>query len=208
VFLRRYLASAFLSILGCDDVNQRRPRASLWLLLSSGLIFGTFLGLLILGDPTNFNRADQTWQAGKQSNPAVGEPAPDFSLRTLDGAEISLADFREQILLINFWATWCGPCKIEMPAIQTRADRFPTQLTVLAIDADESEVLVRDFVEELGLTFLVAIDRGGVVQRNYLVRGLPTTYFVDGDGIIRVHHIGLMSDAQLDDYLELLGVSE
>lgn len=208
MFLRRCPASAFLSILGCDGVNQRLPGASLWLLLSSGLVFGILLGLLIFSDPTNFKRGGQAWRAGSQSNPAVGERAPEISLRTLDGIEISLADFREQVLLINFWATWCGPCKIEMPAIQARADRYPEHLAVLAIDADESEGQVRDFVDEMGLTFLVAIDRGGVVQRDYLVRGLPTTYFVDGDGIIRVHHIGLMSDAQLDDYLDLLGVSE
>lgn len=136
--------------------------------------------------------------------PEVGAPAPDFTLQTPQGESVSLSDLRGQVVLINFWATWCAPCRVEMPAIQARYNRGG--FTVLAIDFDESADLVQAFVDELGLTFTVLLDPGGDVQNLYRVRGYPTSFFVDADGIIRVFHIGDMSESELDAYLVQLGV--
>jgi thiol-disulfide isomerase/thioredoxin len=117
---------------------------------------------------------------------------------------MSLVDLRGQVVLINFWATWCGPCKLEMPAIQARYN--DGGFAVLAVDFDEPADRVQAFVNDLDLSFSILLDPGGVVQELYRVRGYPTTFFVDADGIIRVLHIGEMSEEILDQYLAQMGV--
>jgi peroxiredoxin len=136
--------------------------------------------------------------------PEVGAQAPDFTALTPQGETVSLNDLRGQVVLINFWATWCAPCRVEMPAIQARYNRGG--FTVLAVDFDESAELVQAFVDDLGLSFPALLDPGGEIQNLYRVRGYPTSFFVDADGVIRVFHIGDMSETELDNYLSQLGV--
>jgi peroxiredoxin len=136
--------------------------------------------------------------------PEVGALAPDFTLQTPQGDPVKLSELHGQVVLINFWATWCAPCRVEMPAIQARYNRG--DFTVLAVDFDESAELVQAFVDDLGLSFPVLLDPGGEIQNLYRVRGYPTSYFVDAAGIIRVLHIGDMSETELDNYLSQLGV--
>lgn len=136
--------------------------------------------------------------------PEVGAQAPDFSLQGLDGDLISLSQFRGRVVLLNFWATWCGPCRLEMPAIQDRYNDGGFE--VLAINFDEPAAQIVPFVAELRLTFPVLLDPGGSVQELYRVRGYPTSFLVDADGVIRFFHIGEMSPEILDNYLAQLGV--
>ncbi len=137
--------------------------------------------------------------------PVEGAKAPHFELTSLEGKTVSLEDYRGRVVLINFWAIWCAPCRFEMPAIQDRFEN--TELEVLAINFDESEALVRPYVEELGLTFTILMDPGGSTQQLYQVRGYPSTYLVDEDGVIQIVHIGFMDEAQLDGYLEEMGIA-
>lgn len=137
--------------------------------------------------------------------PEVGAQAPDFSLQALDGEAISLSQFRGRVVLLNFWATWCGPCRLEMPAIQDRYNDGGFE--VLAINFDEPAAQIVPFVGELGLTFPVLLDPGGNVQELYRVRGYPTSFLVDADGIIRFLHIGEMSPEIIHNYLAQLGVA-
>ncbi len=110
-------------------------------------------------------------------------------------------------MLINFWATWCGPCRIEMPALQARYDALRDEgFTVLAVDFDEPEDDVRAFRDELDLSFPMLLDPGARVQELYRVRGYPSSFFVDREGVIRVVHIGLMTEGQIDDYLAQVGI--
>jgi thiol-disulfide isomerase/thioredoxin len=110
-------------------------------------------------------------------------------------------------VLVNFWATWCDPCRVEMPDLQRRADRWPDRLSVLGVDFDEPEADVRAFQQDLGLTFPLLLDPGAGVQEKYRIIGYPTTVFVDEGGIVRVRHTGLMSPEQLDEYLASLGLT-
>ena len=124
-------------------------------------------------------------------SPQVGFAAPDFSLETLDDEMVSLSDLRGQAVLINFWATWCPPCRAEMPAIQQVYDRYRDRgFTVLAVDLQESEAEITAFTEPLGLTFPILLDRSGQVFARYRVKALPSTFFVDQKGIIREVTIG------------------
>lgn len=118
--------------------------------------------------------------------PHVGHLAPDFLLETLDGREVRLSDYRGHVVFLNFWATWCGPCKIEMPAMEHLYREFrPKGFAVLAvsIDAEGSEV-TKPYRDALGLTFTIAHDRDGLVGRLYGVRSLPQTYMVSREGVI------------------------
>jgi peroxiredoxin len=123
--------------------------------------------------------------------PSAGSMAPDFALETLDGQTVSLADLRGQVALINFWATWCPPCREEMPAIQNVYDRYRDHgFTVLAVNLLETNAEVVAFAEELDLTFPILMDRQGQVFERYRVRGLPTTFFVDRAGVVRSVKVG------------------
>lgn len=111
-------------------------------------------------------------------------------------------------MLINFWATWCGPCRIEMPTLQKKFEQFSPELAILAVDFDEPEGQVASFANELGLSFDILLDPGAAVQSLYRVRGYPTTVFVGPDGVVELIHIGIMTESQLDGYFVDLGLSQ
>ncbi|MCL4257191.1 MAG: TlpA family protein disulfide reductase [Anaerolineales bacterium] len=132
--------------------------------------------------------------------PVVGSPAPEFVLPNLDGEQVRLSDLRGQRVLLNFWATWCGPCRQEMPAIQARYTHG--DFAVLAVDFGETRQQVQRFIDEIGVDLPVLLDADGSVQELYRVRGYPTTFFIDAQGVIRFFHIGEMSAADIDNYLK------
>lgn len=138
--------------------------------------------------------------------PVVGAPAPSFDLETPGGQRVRLADLRGKVAVLNFWATWCAPCRLEMPDLEARAVADPDRLAVVGINFDESAAEVEAFRKEVGVTFPLVLDPGGKVQRLYRVLGYPTTFFLDEEGIIRIQHIGLMSASQIDEYLEEMGL--
>jgi peroxiredoxin len=140
------------------------------------------------------NRADQEVQQGGPPTTALpreGYMAPDWALESLAGEHFALADLRGQVVILNFWATWCPPCRSEMPAIEQVYRTYLDQgLTVMAVNAGEAEQQTKAFVEEMGLTFPVLPDRDGHVSRVYRVTSLPTTFFVDRTGTIREIAVG------------------
>jgi peroxiredoxin len=139
--------------------------------------------------------------------PSQGSIAPDFSLLTLDGEQITLSELRGHPVMINLWATWCAPCRIEMPHIQDRFERYADEgFVVLAVDFDEPAEIVAEFRDELGLTFDLLLDPGAEVQELYRNRSYPSTFFVDANGVIQVQHIGVMTEGQLDENLAAIGL--
>lgn len=113
-----------------------------------------------------------------------GEPeAPDFSLPTLEGRAVTLSALRGQVVLLNFWATWCPPCREEMPSIERLHRELGDQgLVVLAVDVDESPRLVAKFMKDFGLSFPALLDARSEVASRYGVGGLPTTWLIDRRG--------------------------
>ncbi len=177
--------------------------------LIGGIALGIGIGLLLLGiwrgGQSDVSTPSQRGSVSANADLSVGSQAPDFVLETLAGENLSLADVRGQVAILNFWATWCAPCRLEMPALQSRFEKYDGRLRVLAINFDEPRPDVQAFVDELGLTFDVLLDPGAEVQELYRIRGYPTSYFVDADGFIRAIHIGLLTEGQLDGYLADLG---
>ena len=139
--------------------------------------------------------------AGMIPAPAEGFLAPDFTLDTLIGESTTLSDLRGQVVLLNFWASWCPPCRGEMPAMQRVYDDYAARgLVILAVNAtnQDSVEAARQFIEENNLTFPVLLDKNGDVNVQYQVRSLPTSFFIGADGIIHEVVIGgPMSEALL-----------
>ncbi|MBI2874853.1 MAG: redoxin domain-containing protein, partial [Firmicutes bacterium] len=132
-------------------------------------------------------RTGEDWVEKEGSYPpGVGSDAPDFSLQILDGRRVKLSDYQGRVVAINFWATWCPPCREEMPGMQKVYERNKDKgFVILALDLKEPDKLVRDFRNELGLTFPILMDRQGIVLNRYGVSAIPTTFFIDRKGQIR-----------------------
>lgn len=123
--------------------------------------------------------------------PLVGGPAPDFQLDQINGSPTKMSDYRGQIVLLNFWATWCKPCKKEMPEIQAAYEALKDQgFVVLALNFAEKAEKVEKLVKEMGLTFPILLDRKVAVAERYRVVSLPVTFFVDANGIIKEQIFG------------------
>lgn len=128
----------------------------------------------------------------------VGAPAPPFELAALDGEPVSLDQFSGQAVLINFWATWCGPCRAETAVKNRLAESFSGRAVVLGVNLTGSETgiaAVRSFVREWGVSYPVLLDTTGAVASNYLVRGTPTTVVLSSDGRVHSRHFGALSYA-------------
>ncbi|MGH2523160.1 MAG: redoxin domain-containing protein, partial [Anaerolineales bacterium] len=179
-------------------------------ILGVGLLIGLAAGALIFfGLPALPRLGGGDPSVGPKATPApiAGAPAPDFTLDDISGSAVTLSGLKGQVVLINFWATWCGPCRFEMPAIEARYAAHKDQgFTVLAVDADEPAADVSAFAQSLNLTFPVLLDPGAKVNDLYRIRGYPTTFLVDREGLIAKLHIGVMSEAQLEGYLADLGI--
>jgi len=133
----------------------------------------------------------------------VGDLAPDFQLLTLDQEPVSLGDLRGNPVVLNFWASWCPPCVSEMPFLQEIHEEYSDLgLIVLAVNKAESSSKVEEFVQSKNLSFPVLLDTKGVVAEKYRIRGIPTTYFIDEDGIIQEKKIGaFFSSTELEEKL-------
>ncbi len=137
--------------------------------------------------------------------PFTNHPAPDFTLTTIDGTRVRLSDLRGQVVLINIWATWCPPCRAEMPAIQAAYERFHSRgFTVLAVNQQEDATTIQAYLRENGLTFPALLDGAAEVGVAYQARALPSSFFVDRRGIIRAIYRGPMSRGVIDGTIEHL----
>lgn len=136
--------------------------------------------------------------------PDVGSPAPDFELATVDGGTARLSDYAGRPVILNFWATWCAPCRLEMPELQRAQDEFDAAENgpvVLAINEGDSAEQVGEFFAEVGLTMPSLLDAEGEVGTTYGAFFLPTTIIIAPDGTVAAVHRGMISRDQLDTYL-------
>lgn len=147
------------------------------------------------------------------SVPQAGDPAPDFELALLDGDTFRLSDHRGRPVILNFWATWCAPCRVEMPELQRaqaafeEADAADAPM-VLTVNEQESAERVGEFFNEVGLTLPALLDTEGDVGATYGAFFLPTTVIIGPDGVVVGVHRGMISRDQLDAYLATIEPTE
>lgn len=189
-----------------DNPNSSPPSRSpvgLWLLLLGGLIAGGVMALGIMLMGPGRSPGDQIRFPSPIPDPvSVGQPAPEFRSVTSEGEEVALSDYQGSLVAINFWATWCGPCRVEMPVLEAAYQEG--RLVVLAVNAGESDAAVDSYVEELGLSFPAILDPDGEIIDQYAIRVFPTTIWVDEEGIVRAEHLGPLTEDLIEDYLEQL----
>jgi peroxiredoxin len=149
--------------------------------------------------------ADQSGPVGAEK----GKAAPDFVLQTLDGGTIRLSDLRGKPVLVNFWASWCIPCREETPLIEQAYDANKAKgLTIVAINLQEADPLAKAFVDEWLIPYPVAMDRHGEVAKTWHVgggsQGLPMSFFIDGTGQVQKVVLGQVRQQDLNDGLKLI----
>lgn len=123
----------------------------------------------------------------------LGTEAPEYRAVTLDGDPFQLADHRGEVVLLNIWATWCPPCRTEMPHLQTLQEQFGEdglRVVGVSIDSEGAESAVRRFLEELGVTFMVVRDPSDRVSGTFGAYGVPLTLLIDREGIVQWRHLG------------------
>jgi peroxiredoxin len=153
------------------------------------------------GFPHTLVQTQQT-SASSANRLHMGQPAPDLTARTLDGRRMSLSDLQGSPVAISFWASWCEPCKAEMPELQSAAARYAdTGLVVLAVNAGEPDSVVSAFVTNLKLTLPVLLDPDMTIMRRYGVVALPVTVWVDAKGVVRAEHLGALNKELIDRYV-------
>jgi len=209
-----------MSIQETTAQNGRFGRNPL-LLLGGSILIGFAAVLLVFGSRWIGRGNDQSETLVLEQNPdrettpagravysldnlvQVGDTAQDFALGDLDGNQYRLSEMRGHPVMLNFWATWCAPCQVEMPELQAAFEKHQEDgLIMLALDYDEPESAVRSFFyEEFNLTFTPLLDEDGVVAANYGIYNFPSTLFVDPDGVIQAIHRGPMVQSQIEVYL-------
>ncbi|MBT2691032.1 TlpA family protein disulfide reductase [Bacillus sp. ISL-47] len=163
----------------------------------------------ILKDKGVVEQAEQMQKYKKIENPKElpvglekGNLAPDFDLTDMEGNQVKLSDFRGKAVLLNFWASWCPPCRAEMPHMEKLYKKYKDDnFDIVAVNLTNTEKNSGDaekFVEELGLTFTIPMDEKGVVGADYEVLAYPTSYFIDSDGVIRGKVLGALNEEYME----------
>jgi peroxiredoxin len=146
--------------------------------------------------------------ASTQAPVRVGAPAPDFALKSAAGPNLRLSEHRGQVVMINFWATWCGPCRQEMPKLEEIFSRYERAgFTLLGVNIDEDSARALRLAADLGVTFPLLLDHEQSVSRLYDVQAMPMTVLVDREGQVRSVHYGYrpgMEQRYLDEVRALL----
>ncbi|WP_067730294.1 TlpA family protein disulfide reductase [Oceanobacillus damuensis] len=166
------------------------------LIVLAGIIIGNFIEQQIEknAEPNIYNvTGDPNAEGGAIAPPEStgiepGEAAPDFELETLDGGQLKLSDLQGKKVIINFWYTWCPPCREEMPEMQKFYEEYGDEVEIVAVnltDMEKNEQDVHDFIEEFSFTYTIPLDHGSHVSDQYKVYAAPTSYFIGTDGTVQ-----------------------
>jgi peroxiredoxin len=150
---------------------------------------------------------------GRPPSTDIGRAAPDFVLHTADGSTLRLSDLQGKPVLVNFWASWCTPCRQEMPEIVRAYDTQKSgAFAVVAVDLQENSDAVRSFAQEFGMTFPIVIDRNGGIGDSWHIggpiQGIPSSYFLDASGVVQARSYGPLTADTLKENLAKVGVTE
>ena len=146
-------------------------------------------------------KASALSMAGKPERAALGYPAPDFTLYSPSGEKVTLSSFHGKPIVVNFWATWCPPCRGETPYFVTASQQWQGEVTIVGVDVRETPDLALPFMAEFGIKYTIALDVDGEVAAAYHIVSFPTTYFVDSQGMIVQIDNGPLSAALLQTRL-------
>jgi len=183
-----------------------------WLFGSIGMLLGLMAGFAVWGGRSEASDPPTTSPAAKLTPvaaPVAGALAPDFEANGAEGDPFRMSESRGQVVVLNFWATWCEPCREEMPLLQARyhGKGSSAGLLVVGINTGDTQAEVRAYGDTLDLTFPLVLAPGREIEALYRIRGYPTTFFIDEAGVIQHVHVGSMDSETLDGYLRSMGLN-
>lgn len=159
--------------------------------------------------PAGAQKVDSFNPQTQSESSLKGKPAPDFELTDLDGNGVKLSDLRGKVVILDFWATWCGPCRIGMPIVNKVAGEFADQGVVMyAVNLREPVDRVKPFVQKLPFKLNVLLDTDGSVARQYEIRAIPRTLVIDRKGVVRADHSGVSEDTERELTSEVKSIVE
>ncbi len=180
-------------------MNFRRERS---LKFTIGVALGLVALFVLQGCGLSARDIDSNPREANGDFRGKGDPAPDFALLDLEGNQVTLSEFRGSAVFINFWATWCPPCRAEMPEIEALHREYRDQgVVVIGIDIAEQEDKVREYVERGRYSWIFALDTTGEVSSDFRVTSLPTSFFLDRTGVVRAIGVGGMTKRNMESKL-------
>jgi len=166
-------------------------------------IAGLILALVVAG--VLLTQKNTKNEFSSKSSLEAKEPVPNFTLSTIDGKDFHFSDYKGKPILINFFASWCLPCREEMPVLEKIVREYgPKGVVFLGIAVDDTEEKMKDFIAKYGVTFPVGLDKTAAIQKSFGIYGIPTTYFIDRNGMINYSHSGVVTEELLQHELDKL----
>jgi len=166
-------------------------------------IAGLILALVVAG--VLLTQKNTKNEFSSKSSLEAKEPVPNFTLSTIDGKDFHFSDYKGKPILINFFASWCLPCREEMPVLEKIVREYgPKGVVFLGIAVDDTEEKMKDFIAKYGVTFPVGLDKTAAIQKSFGIYGIPTTYFIDKQGVINYFHSGSVTEELLQHELDKL----
>lgn len=187
-----------------DPYRRKRLSTSLGLvLIGAGLIlFAIVVGIFLLDNPDVAASTTDTTRTGSREPAVLSALAPELELQDLNGQAVSLADLRGQVVLVNNWATWCPPCKAEMPELEAYFREHQAEgFTLVAVNAGDPQSDVAQFVEDYRLSFQVWLDPYSKAIRAFQNNSLPSSYIIDRAGSLRLAWSGAINQQTLEEYV-------
>jgi peroxiredoxin len=183
-------------------IARSRLRQFWWPLLLAAVLIAVALAVTQRppGPRGATSQAEPTGTSGRafMMGPHIGQLAPNFLLETADGGMVRLSDLRGKPVLVNFWATWCGECRREMPAMQRLAQLHGDAIAVVGVDVGEGTRAVTTWATRLGVSYPLVLDGDKSVSERYTVPAIPTSFFLDADGVIRSLAFGELTFDQME----------
>ena len=187
-------------------------------LIGAGALYNSLAGSVQLGGlattppetqaPTEIPGEQSTEPAETHPTEPPANIAPDFTMLDMDGNEVTLASFFGKPIVLNFWASWCGPCKMEMPEIQKFYDKYGQQIHFLLVSVDESLDAAKTLISDSGYTFPVYFDTTSVGAYTYGASSIPLTFFIDAEGNLTAYYMGAMSESILQQGVDMIYTPE
>jgi thiol-disulfide isomerase/thioredoxin len=185
-------------------VSRKKTTVQRRLLILACLLAGYAIVMAVMANP---GWAQHTHPAPQNPAPVLGTNAIPFDLKTLDGKSAGLENFRGKPLVINFFASWCDPCREEMPLINELAAKAGGNYQVIGIAVEDTRAAVAEYAKEAKLVVPIALDLNSTVKRSYRIFGPPATFFVDGEGVIRDFVLGPITSSRLNEAIRKIGIS-
>ncbi len=168
------------------------------------MVLLVLLSVLVLAAGCSYIQNIRSLYSGQADEEAIiaDEYENNFTLKDIEGDEISLSDYSADVIVLNFWATWCSPCREEIPDFIAVYDKYRDMGVQFVGVSNEDSATIKDFAGEYGINYPLLVDRNSIIMNQWGIRAIPTTFILDGNGQIIYKNVGMMTREQLEGAIE------